>query len=751
MLGSLGAALIAFAVMHLVMVIVLARRPHAGRAWTLLAVACAAGGGCLVDARLVPGHLAAAIVAGSAAVLVAGLYAQTSRWLHPVGATVWSSWLLLGAALLGWGGLFLVHLQVSRATLVLLWGASALSVVTLPSAVIQTREGWEPLLRRRSRRDTRPPAPPPGGRLPRVSVHVPCHAEPPQIVISTLEHLARLDYPDFEVLVIDNNTADPWLWLPVAACCQRLGGRFRFFHVEEIIGAKAGALNWALPHTCPRAELIAVVDADYQVRPGWLRETAAYFADPRVGFVQCPHAYRDYGGSALGRWANWEYVVFFATGMVSLDEARSGITVGTMSLIRRAALERAGGWATWCLTEDSELAIRIHALGYQSVYLAEPYGRGLIPETFEGYRRQRYRWTYGPVQEFQRHWRLFLPGRLAAPSALTGQQKLHHANHGLDVMCIGVRALCFPWAAAAAMSMVAHHERVPMPAELWVAATCLLTASLIMRWLVYRRAVEASIGQALGGILAFAALTHVITTASLRAVACHPAHWQRTDKFSQRQRGVSALGQASSETVLGLAGLLAAAALIAARTGGIATALAIGLAVQALTYLAAPAVAIAADRSLARAPRTRAGQPVTMAATGTARPAGAHPVQPRHPSHPAPQRPERSHDQRRPSPGHLPPGSGHPRPHPRRPEPGAPTPTGTRNPAPMQHTGRPWDPYVPSPRLPADGLPQADFAARPAQPRSVGLPSVGLQDYRGQGGGQADRPGAVNGQGYRAR
>jgi hypothetical protein len=600
MLGGLGAMLIVFAVMHLVMVGVLACWPQAGHADALFAAGCAAGGGCLVDARLVPGHLAAAVAAGVAAVLAAGVHARASRWLHPVGAAVWSSWLLLGAALLGWGGLFLVHLQVSRATLALLWVTSALSAVTLPSAVIQTREGWDPLLRRRSRRAGRPSARR-NARPPRVSVHVPCHAEPPQLVMATLDRLARLDYPDFEVLVIDNNTADPRLWRPVAAHCARLGGRFRFFHVEGLAGAKAGALNWALARTCPRAELIAVVDADYQVRPQWLRETAGYFADPGVGFVQCPHAYRDYGESTLGRWANWEYAVFFATGMVSLDEARSGITVGTMSLIRRAALQRAGGWATWCLTEDSELAIRVHAAGYQSVYLPEPYGRGLIPETFGGYRRQRYRWTYGPVQEFQRHWRLFLPGRLGAPSALTGRQKLHHANHGLDVMCIGVRAVCFLWAAAAAASMVAHHERVAMPAELWVAATCLLAGTLIMRWLTYRRVVRATTRQALGGILAFAALTHVITAASLRAVACHPARWQRTSKFSQPQRGVGALTQASSETVLGLAGLLAATALIAARTGGIATALAIGLAVQALTYLAAPAVAIAADRSLARA------------------------------------------------------------------------------------------------------------------------------------------------------
>jgi Glycosyl transferase family group 2 len=504
------------------------------------------------------------------------------------------------------------------------------------------------LLVRRRRRVGRPPVARAGSYAPRVSVHVPCHAEPPHIVIGTLDCLARLDYPDFEVLVIDNNTADPELWLPVKAHCERLGPRFRFLHVEGITGAKAGALNWASAYTCPRAELIAVVDADYQVRRQWLRDTAAYFADPRVGFVQCPHAYRSYAQSTLGRWANWEYTVFFATGMVSLDEHGAGITVGTMSLIRRDALERAGGWAEWCLTEDSELAIRIHAVGYQSVYLTEPYGRGLIPETFEGYRRQRYRWTFGPVQEFQRHWRLFLPGRLGTPSALTGPQKLHHANHGLDVMSIGLRALCFPLAAAAAASMVAHHERVPMPAELWLAATCLLVGNLLLRWLVYRRVVRATIRQALGGILAFAALTHVITMASLRALVRRPARWHRTDKFRPGRRGIGALTSARSETVLGLAGLLAAAALTAVnRSGGIATALAIGLAVQAITYLTAPIVALAADRSLARASGNLLDIPAVAFAAGLHRPAYPVPARPHVTRGSTPQRARQSHPQHR--------------------------------------------------------------------------------------------------------
>jgi hypothetical protein len=642
MLAALGAALIVLAVVHVVTVVSLACRPHGGPAFAVFTVVCAAGGGCGLDAWLVPGHLAAAIGAGEVTVVVAGVYAFTTRWLRPVGAVVWSSWLLLGADLLVWGGLFLAHLDVSRMTSSLLWAAAALSAVTLPSAVVQTREGWEPLLCRRRHRAGRPPVHHAGSYAPRISVHVPCHAEPPQIVIGTLDRLAQLDYPNFEVLVIDNNTTNPELWWPVKAHCERLGGRFRFLHVEGITGAKAGALNWALDYTCPRAELIAVVDADYQVRRHWLRDTAGYFADPTVGFVQCPHAYRGYSQSSLGRWANWEYAVFFATGMVSLDRHHSGLTVGTMSLIRRAALERAGGWAEWCLTEDSELAIRIHAVGYQSVYLTEPYGRGLIPETFEGYRRQRYRWTYGPVQEFKRHWRLFLPGRLAMPSALTRQQKLHHANHGLDVMSIGLRALCFPLTAAAAASMAAHHERVAMPAELWAASTSVLASSLLLRWLIYRRVVRATVRQALGGILAFASLTHVITMASLRALAGRPAHWQRTDKFRPRRRGLRVLTHASSETVLGLAGLLTAAALIAfTRGGGISTALAIGLAVQAITYLTAPLVTFAADRSLARATANLLDIPAVAIATGI-RPAYSVPARPyRTPQRAGPSRAQR--------------------------------------------------------------------------------------------------------------
>src|SRR5499427_3494166 len=114
---------------------------------------------------------------------------------------------------------------------------------------------------------------------PKVSIHVPAYNEPPDMVIETLDALARLDYSNFEVLVIDNNTRDEAVWRPVEAHCARLGERFRFFHVAPLEGFKAGALNFALRHTATDAAIVAVIDSDYKVEPQWLRELTPAFQD----------------------------------------------------------------------------------------------------------------------------------------------------------------------------------------------------------------------------------------------------------------------------------------------------------------------------------------------------------------------------------------------------------------------------------------------------------------------------------------
>ncbi|MBO6276128.1 MAG: glycosyltransferase, partial [Pseudomonas sp.] len=149
---------------------------------------------------------------------------------------------------------------------------------------------------------------------PKVSIHVPCYNEPPEMVKQTLDALANLDYPDFEVLIIDNNTKDPAVWEPVRDYCATLGPRFKFFHVAPLAGFKGGALNYLIPHTAPDAEVIAVIDSDYCVDPNWLKHMVPHFADPKIAIVQSPQDYRDQNESTFKKLCYSEYKGFFHIG-----------------------------------------------------------------------------------------------------------------------------------------------------------------------------------------------------------------------------------------------------------------------------------------------------------------------------------------------------------------------------------------------------------------------------------------------------
>lgn len=507
-------------------------------------------------------------------------------------------------AFLAWGAWFLLEIPVSPLTRALLFAGYPLLIVTLPSGLLQSLTDWEGLCRSSWRR--RPTLADSGAgpraHYPLVSLHVPAHAEPPELVIATLDALADLDYPNYEVLVIDNNTTDPALWQPVEAHCRRLGPSFRFFHLENWRGAKAGALNFALTRTAREAEVVGVVDADYIADPDFLARLIGHFDDPRMGFVQTPHDYREWEASLYLRMCYWEYRYFFASTMVTLNEHQAALTVGTMCLIRRGALEAAGGWSEWCVTEDSELAIRIHACGYTSVYLPTTFGRGLIPQTFGGFKRQRFRWTFGPIQELKHHFRIFLPRgwRSARPSRLSPVQKLLHLNHGLDRMNIGLQFLILPLGAAAVASMIWHGEVIAVPAPLWLASTVTLLGGWVMWWLPYRVLMSASMADVLGAFVASKALGHTITMSSVTSLYRQRIPWLRTSKFPELPLGLGALMAAKVELVLGV-GMLAAGicALRLLPHPGLLLLLVIGGFYQALGYLAAPAMAVLAERDVA--------------------------------------------------------------------------------------------------------------------------------------------------------
>ena len=177
------------------------------------------------------------------------------------------------------------------------------------------------------------------GYQPMVSLHIPAYNEPPELLIETIKAVERIDYPNFEIVVIDNNTTDPAVWGPVEEYC-RDRERVRFVHVAPWPGYKAGACNLALRrYTDPRAEIIGLVDADDIVQPYYLRETVSYFSDPSLGFVQTFEGNRDFEGSAYYTACVDSYQGFYLSVMSSRNERDTVPFVGTMGLFRRSALD----------------------------------------------------------------------------------------------------------------------------------------------------------------------------------------------------------------------------------------------------------------------------------------------------------------------------------------------------------------------------------------------------------------------------
>ncbi len=450
----------------------------------------------------------------------------------------------------------------------------------------ETFELVELVWKRRLARGFAPVFPGIVGRLPRVSLHVPISSEPPEMVARTLEALSRLDYPEFEVVVVDNNTPDPGVWKPVADLCTILGERFRFFHLDRCEGFKAGALNFALAQTDPAAEVVAVIDSDYLVRRDWLRNLVPYFHKAEVGLVQAPQDYRDRRESVWKTLCHWEYAGFFSLGMVHRNERNAIIQHGTMTLVRKSALAGAGGWGEWCICEDAELGLRLLARGHESVYVNYSYGRGLTPDTLSAYQRQRFRWAYGALQILKRHWRELLPWRRGG---LTLGQRYHFVAGWLpwfaDALNLVVTALAIIWSAG----LVIAPKLFEFPLRFFISAAAVFFALKVGKTLwLYSARVPCGLAANLGAALAGLSLTHTIGKAVIAGIATRHRPFLRTPKCEDRPALVRALVAAREESVV-LALLAVSAGAIALRygVGDVEAALWLALlGVQSLPYVA---------------------------------------------------------------------------------------------------------------------------------------------------------------------
>jgi cellulose synthase/poly-beta-1,6-N-acetylglucosamine synthase-like glycosyltransferase len=369
-------------------------------------------------------------------------------------------------------------------------------------------------------------------------------------VMITLDSLAALDYANYEVLVIDNNTKNPDVWQPVQAYCEKLGKRFRFFHLEPWPGYKAGALNFGLKETDPQAAVVAVIDADYVVRKDWLSSLTGYFHDPKVAVVQCPQAHREFAHNAFRRMTAWEYDGFFRIGMHHRNERNAIIQHGTMTMVRRSALEGTGGWSEWTICEDAELGLRLMHAGYELVYVDELMGKGLTPADFKAYKSQRYRWAFGAMQILKGRW-----DWMTQSGPLSSGQRFHFLTGWFswfaDALLLIFTLMALYWTAG----MIAFPALFSLPMQLFLIPVIgFFFAKMVFGIVLYRARVPCNWRDTLMASVASMSLSHAIARGILHGRTRKKTAFIVTAKSRRLgESGFAAFAPAREELLMALA------------------------------------------------------------------------------------------------------------------------------------------------------------------------------------------------------
>lgn len=249
-----------------------------------------------------------------------------------------------------------------------------------------TYQSWSPTER----------APAPITTYPTVDIMVTVVDEPLSILRQTLLSCLAQEYPRdrFTVYVLDDGHRVETQQLAASIGCEYIRRPDRPRH------AKAGNLNHALHLT--HGELVAIFDVDHIPARAFLKETVGFFDDPKVAIVQTPHHFYNpdifQRNLRVGEEVKNEQALFFRSLQAGRDTHNSAFFAGSSGLLRRQPLMEIGGFQTQTITEDIHTSMNLHARGYRSCYLNKVLSAGLMPETFDGYLKQRKRWAMGCIQ-----------------------------------------------------------------------------------------------------------------------------------------------------------------------------------------------------------------------------------------------------------------------------------------------------------------------------------------------------------------
>jgi biofilm PGA synthesis N-glycosyltransferase PgaC len=247
----------------------------------------------------------------------------------------------------------------------------------------------------------------PDDQLPMVSLVVPAFNEG-VVIQPALRSLLELDYPNYEVIVVDDGSTDDTYdkAMAVAAESQRVPVRV----LTKRNGGKAEALNTGM--AVARGELILNMDGDTKLSRNTLRVCVPYFDNPRVGAVAG-------NVKVVNRENLWSKIqaLEYVEGLAMARKAQSfvravNIIPGPLGMFRKSVLREVGGYDHDTFAEDCDLTLKMLMRGWHVVYEHRAVAWVETPTSLLNLLKQRYRWTRGILQATTKHrWALWQPGR----------------------------------------------------------------------------------------------------------------------------------------------------------------------------------------------------------------------------------------------------------------------------------------------------------------------------------------------------
>ncbi len=232
-----------------------------------------------------------------------------------------------------------------------------------------------------------------------------------EAVISKLvKTLCSINYPldKYEIWVVDDNSTDktPDLLEKLAQTYPQL----KVLRRTAGSGGKSGALNDVLPLTT--GEFLGVFDADAQVSPDLLRQVLPLFDREAVGAVQVRKAIANAGTNFWTKGQSTEMALDSYMQQQRIARGGLGDLRGNGQFVRREAIVRCGGWNEETITDDLDLALRLHLDQWDIEFLSFPPVMEEGVTTAVSLWHQRNRWAEGQSQRYLDYWRAIFSNRL---------------------------------------------------------------------------------------------------------------------------------------------------------------------------------------------------------------------------------------------------------------------------------------------------------------------------------------------------